>query len=108
MRKKLEFWFEIAPPWMGLDGRYIAFRFEDLDPETGITIRDPRILGMYDKENGRVTKVEGRDLTKEFYQGFSNFGKREVSKPPSIWELLRDAKGMIEKEVETPSEPEKE
>lgn len=106
MRRKLEYWWASAPHWMGLGDQYIAISFEDLDPETGITVRDPRILGTYDKENGQVVEVVGRDLTKEFYVGF---GKREGSpSSPSIWELLRDTKEMLEKEAGTPSQPEKE
>lgn len=54
-----------AAPMLGLKGR-IAISFEDLDPKTGETLRDPRVLGVWDQEKERVVPVPERDLTAEF------------------------------------------
>lgn len=49
---------------LGIKGR-IALSFEDLEPETGETIRDPQVLGIWDEEKKEIIPVPGRDLTSE-------------------------------------------
>lgn len=48
--------------------RPLAFCFEKLDTETGQTIRDPRIAGIWESEPRKIIHVEGRNLTAEFYR----------------------------------------
>jgi hypothetical protein len=90
MRKKIGFRVQSAPPWMNLNYKDIAISFEDLDPVTGVEVRDPRILGLYDKETNQITEIKGRDLTKDYYMGLVDPESNPSGPLPTIEKLLID------------------
>lgn len=51
-------------------GMPISVGFSDINKETGMTLRDPEIIGLWDKNKREIVKIEGRDLTKEAYNIF--------------------------------------
>ncbi len=85
---------------------FIAVSLEPLDPKTGITVRDPRILGVYDKETDTVRQIPGRDLNKEYYRHLKTWTEvpRE-SDNPQPWDYVRDGKSYLE--TESSGDPEK-
>lgn len=64
-------WQALGPD-MGADPSIeVALRFQELDPETGMTVKDPEIVGgMFDEENNRF--IPEKDITEGFYE----FNKR--------------------------------
>lgn len=52
---------------LGLPERAVI-GYEDLDPVTGETTQDPKVLGYWDEKNENVITVEGRNLTAETYK----------------------------------------
>lgn len=90
-------------------GTMLAVSFEPLDPETGITIQDPRILGVCDKETKTYQEIPGRDLTAEYYQTlkkFDEFHPNPEDELGSLWYAERDKKSVSE--TDKPGELEKE
>lgn len=59
-----------------LPGEMLVFSLEDINESAGKTLSDPRILGLWNKENETIVTAidqntgEVRDLTKEFYAKF--------------------------------------
>lgn len=49
----------------------VAIRLEAIDPKIGETVSDPTVLGALN-EDGKIVKIEGRDLTRELYGAFSS------------------------------------
>lgn len=55
--------------WLNFGPGYsTALKLEDLDPETGMTLKDPTVLGAYRSSEGRIATYPERDLTAEFNQ----------------------------------------
>ncbi len=84
----------------------IAMSLEPLDPQTGVTVRDPRILGVWDEKTDTYREIPGRNLTRQFYQRLRE--RYEASDEPSnnVWNYVRDGKSYLESE--TSGNPEKE
>lgn len=59
---------------IGIKGQILSFKLQDLDPKTGKTLEDPKILGFWDDKNKVVRKVEDRDLTRELFDKLLNGG----------------------------------
>lgn len=89
-----------------LKGKMLALSIEPLDPETGVTIRDPRILGVWDEENRKIVQLEGRDLNREWYQMQKDWAKDHPDDKDALWDYTRDGKSYLE--TESSGEPEKE
>lgn len=58
---------------LGLPDEKLVMPFEELD-STGQTVKDPIIAGLWDEGKGEVIAVEGRDLTREIYKLFAEYG----------------------------------
>lgn len=90
-----------------LDGVMIAVSREPIDPESGIAIRDPKILGVYDKETGEIKQIEGRDLNHEWLKMQEEWVGLRPDDTGAKWNYLRDCKKSY-LETESPRDPEKE
>lgn len=56
-------------------GKPIVLELAKIDPETGQTLEDPKIIGLWDKETKTVIKPdEGSRLTREVYKVFRASG----------------------------------
>lgn len=54
----------------------ITVSYEDINPDTGETIRDPKVLGIYDRAKKTIVGVEGRDLNAEARKIIKKWGRR--------------------------------
>lgn len=52
---------------LGVHNIPLAISLERLDLNTGTTLCDPRILGLWNPQSEQIKEVTGRDLTKEYY-----------------------------------------
>lgn len=52
---------------IGINQR-LAFSLEPLDLQTGRTLRDPRLLGIWDQESEQIITVPGREINQEYRQ----------------------------------------
>lgn len=80
-----------AAMMLGLRGR-VAISLEDLDPQTGETVKDPHVLGLYDEIKNEVIPVPGRDLTTELRGKLKEFEERN----PEEKFYLREIKQLNE------------
>lgn len=55
---------------LGFKDKSLSIGFAEIDGETGQTVNDPKIIGLWDKDKEKVVEVPGRDLTKEAYDKF--------------------------------------
>lgn len=89
----------------------LAVSLEPLD-SNGVTVRDPRILGVWDEETQTYHEIPGRDLTKEYYDNIKGFDETHPVDPNdklsdfNEWHYVRDGRTLLESE--SSGEPEKE
>lgn len=68
--------------------------YEELNPQTGETVRDPQVVGYWDSKEGKVVAVEGRNLTVEAYELLRKWHQRD----PEMKHFLREESPNIEQE----------
>ncbi|QQG43032.1 MAG: hypothetical protein HYW45_02355 [Candidatus Daviesbacteria bacterium] len=65
---------EIMGLALGAD-KPIVLKLEDINPETGLTKSDPKIIGLWDKEKRTVVRAEnGPELTLQVYESLQARG----------------------------------
>lgn len=84
---------------------FIAVSLEPLDPITGVTVTDPRILGVYDGKTDTIIQIPGRDLNKEYYQHLKDWAQEHPEDEDPLWKYVRDGQSYLEKEISV--EPER-
>lgn len=77
----------------------LAFSLEPIDPVTGNTLNDPKILGVYDPEKDEVIPIDGRDLNREFYQTQKDWYEAHPNSLFSLWRFMRDGRSQLESEA---------
>lgn len=71
-----------------------AISYEDLDPETGETLRDPQVLGGCNKLGNKIIPIEGRNLIGEARKIIKKWEQED----PEIKYFLREEESHIENE----------
>ena len=61
---------------LGFNEFPISVGFSDIDKDTKMTLYDPKIIGLWDKQKKKVIEIPGRDLTREAYDIFQ--GKTDL------------------------------
>lgn len=61
---------------LGIQDKSLSMGFAELDAETGQTVNDPEIIGLWDKEEKKVVDVPGRDLTQMTQEAYGIFKGR--------------------------------
>ena len=88
----------IAGDALGFPDCRAVIEFAPLDPQTGRTLKDPRIIGIQIGDELEITEVPGRNLTRELWEG--------------KWKRIKDRYHLrdsdLGKEGEVPSVAEKE
>ncbi len=77
------------------DRRQVSVGFSDIDEKTGMTLDDPKIIGLWDEGKGEIVKVKGRDLTQEAY---------EIHKGAGVDLHLRESKTVKEGRASSPEQ----
>ncbi|MBI2337743.1 hypothetical protein HYU95_01025 [Candidatus Daviesbacteria bacterium] len=74
----------------------IAVSYEDLDPVTGETIADPKVLGILNRLGKEIIPVAGRDLNTEAREKIKKWEEDD----PTIQYFLREEPPQVNKEQE--------
>ena len=78
------------------NGLPISIKFSDIDEKKMMTLSDPEVIGQWDESEGKIIKIEGRDLTQEVYA--------MLKKKYGVDLRLRPTSGVKEKVVGSSSE----
>lgn len=77
----------------------IAISYEDLDPVTGEAVRDPRIIGFFDRPKNAIIETE-KSILNDLNDKARQIIKRWEEDDPSIQYFLREQPPQINKEQE--------